>query len=762
MPHRRFPFELDAMNICRDAGVVLFQAIVFAAMSVACMAEVAMAIEGVPGGKRIATGSLYTCAITEIGEVRCWGAGQNGELGDGSSLNRGTPTTVRGINEPVVAIAGGSYHVCVVTLSGSVKCWGLNTQGQLGNNSQTASATPVDAVGLGSGIVSITAGRSHTCALSATSELYCWGANSFGQLGDQTTIQRLVPVHVLSNLSSVSAGGEHTCATTLLGQAECWGRGNRGQLGNADFTQSSYPVAVTGLLGGVYAITAGNQHSCAVTAGGEVKCWGANDYAQLGDSTTIDRLTPVDVTSMTSGTTIVNAGNYHTCAIQLGAVKCWGRNNTGRLGNGSRIDSAIPVAVTGLPSAAQQIDAGGAQSCALVSAGSFWCWGSNEFGQIGIGSMGIVRTAVEVAQLQNAVTEIGVGNGHACAIRAGEVVCWGSNRFGQLGDGTHDDHLVPAATIGFSGAAVSLSVGGDNTCALASGGVARCWGSNAMGQLGDGTQLERTEPTNVVGLGNGIRQIATASTHSCALTAVGGVKCWGSNQVGELGDNSYIDHFVAADVNGLTSGVDAVSVGPYHSCALLASGGVKCWGSVDIGAGTGIYVEPVDMPGFGSNVTAIASGYGFDCASINGTAFKCRGGNDYGNLGNGTTESSQTDPVDVLGFEGGATSISAGDWHACAINGAGVARCWGMNELGELGDGTQQPFRSTPVDVVGLDPGVAVISAGSYGSCALSTSGQARCWGENIFGQVGNGETGSILKPASVLIDEELFRAGFE
>jgi alpha-tubulin suppressor-like RCC1 family protein len=171
MPHRRFPFELDAMNICRDAGVVLFQAIVFAAMSVACMAEVAMAIEGVPGGKRIATGSLYTCAITEIGEVRCWGAGQNGELGDGSSLNRGTPTTVRGINEPVVAIAGGSYHVCVVTLSGSVKCWGLNTQGQLGNNSQTASATPVDAVGLGSGIVSITAGRSHTCALSATSEL---------------------------------------------------------------------------------------------------------------------------------------------------------------------------------------------------------------------------------------------------------------------------------------------------------------------------------------------------------------------------------------------------------------------------------------------------------------------------------------------------------------------------------------------------------------------------------------------------------------
>ncbi|MEZ5463469.1 RCC1 domain-containing protein [Dokdonella sp.] len=751
------------MKPCKDAVLVVIHVLAFVAAVFHLPAwALDAANQGVVPSQSIASGFQHTCAISDTGAVKCWGSNQFGELGDGTFLSRGVPSTVQGFDEPVISVTAGTLHTCAVTLSGSVKCWGSNSSGQLGNNTTNSSAIAVEPVGLPGSIVSITAGRAHTCALTSTSELYCWGWNTSGQLGDQTTIQRLAPVHVLSGLSSVSAGRDHTCATTASGMAVCWGRGDRGQLGNVDFSQSSYPVEVTGLSSGVAAITSGYNHSCALTTAGQVKCWGGNEYGQLGDSTTIDRPTQVDVTSMASGVSAVDAGSYHTCAVQQGTVKCWGFNNTGRLGDGGRNDSLIPVAAVNQPMGVEHIDAGGTQSCVIANGGQFWCWGNNAYGQIGIGSLGSFNNPVDVSSLDAGTSSIGLGYQHACAVKNGAVYCWGGNPQGQLGDGTHDEHLTPAPVSGLSSESTSLSVAADHSCALALGGNARCWGANTRGQLGDGTQTARAAPVDVIGLGSDVRQIATANAHSCALTATGGVKCWGSNDTGTLGNGTTVSHLVPADVTGLASGVAMISVGSYHSCALLDTGGVKCWGSLDSGSGSGPYLEPVDVPGLASNVTSIASGGNFDCASIDGSALKCWGSNYNGNLGNGTTDNSPLNPVDVVGFNDGVLSVAAAGAHACAVNGSGTAKCWGLNDIGQLGDGSQELMRLLPTNVVGLQSGISAISAGYFGGCAITEAGLAKCWGENVFGQLGNGTTGSVLEPELVLFDEVVFRAGFE
>lgn len=713
--------------------------------------------------QRIAPGRAFTCAIDDVGVVKCWGQNWNGQLGDSSNRSHDVPSRVRGLGGPAIAIAAGGAHACAVIAGGDVKCWGANESGQLGNGSTVESAVPVDVVGLGSSAVSISAGRAHTCAITSTAQLKCWGLNNSGQLGDQTTTNRSTAVLALTGVLNVAAGGNHTCAVDQTHSALCWGRGSRGQLGNGSLSSWSIPFEVTGMSSGVAAVTAGYEHSCAQMTTGALKCWGGNWYGQLGNATNSDQNEPVDVVSASAGASELRAGSYHTCAIVEGIAKCWGINITGRLGTGSRVDANIPVAVTGLAGSVQQFGAGGSQTCALMGDDVFSCWGSNSYGQIGVGFTGHTRRAGGVTGLDSATTAIGVGSEHACAIHSGGVVCWGDNRSGQLGNGSYLEASVPTAVVGLTTGALSISVKSNHTCALATGGVAKCWGENAKGQLGDGSQVERTAPVEVLGLGSGVLQIATGSDFSCALTALHGVKCWGSNELGALGNGSTDDHFVAEDVMGLTSGISAISAGPARACAVLDAGSVKCWGVLrqELG-GSSVSREPQDMTGFTSNITAITSGPGHDCVSVGDVVLQCAGGNYYGELGDGTTIDSPVNPMTVVGFDTGVTSPSAGFSYTCAIDGSGVAKCWGVNDYGQLGDGTEQFMRIEPGNVVNLGTGIAAISAGLLGSCAVSSTGAASCWGENLFGQLGNGQVGSVLVPAEVLINEEIFRETFE
>jgi alpha-tubulin suppressor-like RCC1 family protein len=343
------------------------------------------------------------------------------------------------------AIVSGDVHTCVLTSLGSVKCWGDNSAGELGNGSHVSSSGAVAVSGLGDGVTALAAEEFSTCALRAGG-VKCWGINQYTGLGSS------VPVDVSGLTSGVAAiegdgVGFHTCALMNGGGVKCWGLNEFGELGDGTTIDSSTPVDVIG-LGGVAAVAAGGRHTCALTSSGGVKCWGWNVYGQLGDGTTTDSLTPVDVNGLTSGVKAISAGYYDTCALtDAGAVKCWGYNGSGALGDGTVDDTSTPVGVSGLTSGASAVDTG-FHTCAI--AGTAKCWGSNTFGELGNGTTASSSTPVDVSGLGNGVSAIVTGYAHTCALTSvGGVSCWGLNNRGQLGSGGTTDASSPVAVPGF-------------------------------------------------------------------------------------------------------------------------------------------------------------------------------------------------------------------------------------------------------------------------------------------------------------------------
>jgi len=368
---------------------------------------------------KISAGAFHSCALTSYGGIKCWGGGYGlwfgstyvyyGQLGNNKSSSSLKPVDVFGLSTAAVAVSAssaivtmsGTSHTCALTSSGAAKCWGAGSYGQLGNGATSSSLTPVDVSGMSSGVVAISAGAVHTCALTSSGAAKCWGEG--GQLGNGGTSSSLTPVDV-SGLSSgvvaISAGLGHTCALTSSGAVKCWGDGSAGRLGNGGTSNSLTPVDVSGLSSGVVAISVSSNtnsgHTCALTSSGAAKCWGAGSYGQLGNGATSSSLTPVDVSGMSSGVVAISAGAVHTCALtSSGAAKCWGSSS--QLGNGGTSHSPTPVDVSGLSSGVVAISAGSGHTCALTSSGAVKCWGDGSAGRLGNGGTSNSLTPVVVS-----------------------------------------------------------------------------------------------------------------------------------------------------------------------------------------------------------------------------------------------------------------------------------------------------------------------------------------------------------------------------
>ncbi len=663
-----------------------------AALIGACFALLVLPTSSIAATPTPAAGYEHTCALTKNGGVKCWGSNSHGQLGDGTMTGRSEPADVIGLTSGVRAVAAGGYHNCVVMDTGGVKCWGGNGSGQLGDGSLITRTMPADVVGLTSGVRAIAAGRFFTCALMDSGRVNCWGDNAAGQLGDGTTITRSEPRDAISLTSAVRA------------------------------------------------IAAGANHSCAVMDSGGVKCWGTNQWGQLGDGTVDWRITPADVSGLTSGVRAIAAGANHTCAVMdSGGVKCWGENYAGQLGDGTNGYSLFPVTVSGLTSPVIAIAAGDSHTCASTGDGTVRCWGNNHYGQLGDGTTTESHVAVKSVAVSGTLVNLAADANHTCGgTVSGRILCWGDNRYGETGAALK--RAVPGPVPGLGSNVASVSAGWYYTCAVTAAGGVKCWGMNGWGQLGNGTpagvpspiqiadygyppaRWQRT-PGDVVGLTSGVSAVVTAWTHTFALTTDGGVKWWGySANVPEYEAATFSN--VAVDVTGLTSGQAAVADG----CALSVAGDVSCW--------SWNFVDYVGW--FETRVTAITGDFshtGHVCALMVGGIVRCWGSNSSGQLGDGTLASS-TVPTQVVGLTG-ATMIAAGREHTCAGTASGVV-CWGANASGQLGDGTVTN-RSTPVSVVGLTGPVVALAAGDSHTCAVTSSGEAKCWGANQYGQIGDG-----------------------
>ena len=341
---------------------------------------------------QISAGGGHTCAVTLAGGVKCWGRGGEGQLGnDGALSNQLAPVDVLGLTSGVASVSAGNSHTCAVTTEGAVKCWGYNAKGQLGDGSTTQKATPIQVSGLSSGVKSISAGSDHTCAVTSTDAAQCWGANSNGQLGNETTVSSLVPVQVsglTSGVADISAGYGHTCAVTLEGAAKCWGYNGRGQLGDGSTTQKATPIQVSGLSSGVKSISAGSDHTCAVSTAGAAKCWGSNGSGQVGNNSYDNSLYPAQVQGLSQGVTSVKAGAGRACAIGVaGELKCWGENYNGGLGTGSVTNPLrYPLLVNKLPSGVAGVSMGSDFICVVTTSSAAKCWGRNYYGALGNGT----------------------------------------------------------------------------------------------------------------------------------------------------------------------------------------------------------------------------------------------------------------------------------------------------------------------------------------------------------------------------------------
>ena len=344
-------------------------------------------------------------------------------------------------------IVAGGTHTCELSSDGTALCWGGNDRGQLGTGSDGRAGRPTRVAGAPS-FDEISAGLTHTCGVTRTGAVYCWGANDYGQLGDSSITTRMAPAH-------------------------------------AAFGHSYRYVAV------------GASHSCGLTVGGDVYCWGRNLYGQLGNGSVGDATSPVRVASGVQFVALAVGWN-HSCALSLtGQAFCWGQNASGQLGDGTTIVHTAPTAVSGSDvNAFRAIAAGGSHTCALGTDGLAYCWGHNNYGQLGVGDTQEHLTPTRITSSVPFVT-ITAGGVHSCALtRAGEAFCWGRNSYGQLGDGTTTDHSTPVRVLGGQ-IFTSIHAAGSHTCARASTGGTYCWGYNSDGQLGDGTTLHHAEPTLV-------------------------------------------------------------------------------------------------------------------------------------------------------------------------------------------------------------------------------------------------------------------------
>ncbi len=746
---------------------------------------------------RLARSDLHTLAVRTDGTMMAWGSNGYGQLGDGTTTGTTLSVPVAGFNGAAAA-AAGIFNSLALKIDGTVWAWGWNALGQLGDGTTTNRGTPAPVSNLG-GITAIASGDSHLLALKSDGSVWAWGYNVFGQLGDGSTTNRMIPVAVtgLTNVIAIAAANHYSLALKSDGTVWAWGDNITGQLGDGTATQRLTPVQASGLTN-VTAISAGSDdspsilnpgHALALRSDGTVWSWGFNDRGQLGDGTTTNRLTPVQVIGL-ANVASVGAGVLNSMAIKTdGSVYAWG---IGALGTGVS-PTPLPLAVLGVGGVGTlNLDINATAFTPRVDIALASTVQSNALIITGIANGSAVSVTGGTYKI-----DAGTFTSVAGTINSGQSVSLQQTASANCGTTT----LVTVTIAGLAGgprsfsvttvpcditpnalsalvtqAAVALNsvrtsttititgINGPTPISVSGGeysiGCTATFTAAAGNVANNQTVCVRQTASSIADtLTTAILTVGPLSTSFRVITATGPAFNTPPQiqLISGLGTGLRTDgRLLEWDSNGTLvtrsdiSGATRIAKSPLHSIALRSDGGVWSWGNNGFGqlgdATTINSTTAIPVTGL-STVTSMATGTDHSVAvKADGTVWAW-GGNYNSQLGNGTTTASAI-PIQVPGLVG-VTAIAAGDVHTLALKTDGTVWGWGANGFGELGDGTVVGIRSTPVQVTGLS-NVTAIAAASHYSLALKSDGTLWAWGNNGYGQFANGTMTNSSVPLQV------------
>lgn len=389
-------------------------------------------LTGVPDGQYVARShaEAYYDVLAESAQI---------VVGDPLGATGTSGAAPAGTTTGWAQVSSGAYHTCAITTGGQLWCWGQNSSGQVGDGSTSNRDAPVQ-VGMGATWAQVSAGYVHSCAVRTDGTLWCWGSNSYSELGDGTSTDYLVPIRVglASNWSSVAAGGAHSCATRTDNSLYCWGSNADGQLGDGTTATRAVPTHVGSAAWS--SVAAGHRHTCGVQTDGSLYCWGGNMQGQLGDGTATWRPSPTRVGSATNWSSVA-LGHVHSCGVRTdGSLYCWGDNGNGEIGDGTSLDRRTPVQIAA-GTTWSRANPGYYVTCGVRTDGTLWCWGGNR----NDGS-GALRDAPVQVDMGTTWQFVSLGLVHACAPQSDTTLwCWGTNQAGQLGDGTGFNKSAPTS-----------------------------------------------------------------------------------------------------------------------------------------------------------------------------------------------------------------------------------------------------------------------------------------------------------------------------
>lgn len=655
----------------------------------------------------IAAGAYHSVLKTSTSRVYCWGRNNQGQCGQSTATLEFYAPTDTGIHHWARSIDAGFYHTLVALHDGNIYAFGDNNFGQIGNNNPGVDQESYAWVGIpGEEVVDVSAGRYHSMALTASGKVYTWGYNGYYHLGHGDTAQRNVPVHMtgLSQVTKISAGTYHSMALTENGYAYCWGRNSEAQ---CNPTVSSYQTTPYLARSGSKDICAGFYTSYALYISGQVYAWGQNSNGECGDGTfNSPVLNPTSVSGPSRVVRLPQDVNLYSfsCIQADGEIKAWGYNNSQMLNTGL-VDTYITSATTSIArwpiEEIVDIEGGFYHVRAQKADGTVWSWGSNNEGEAGTGVTGVNELTAVQSQNGSAITdvsELGVGMGsHTMVGRAyGALYSWGNNDSGQLDKGTSGT-VEPVPAFSSYKYPISLSNGYRHSAVVYYSGTVYTTGYNVYGQLGDGSNIDRSNFATM-GIYNA-KKVSAGVFHTAALLADGTVRCWGDGNNYELGN-----------------GVNAGSNTP-----------------VQVLTGPGAPLE---------NVIDVVACYRFTMAlDANGHVYTW-GRNLYGATGQGTSSGYTTyaTRASTTRFQ----MISGGLYHAAAIDRYGDVYTWGRSANGRLGNGTTAPDVLAPTRVSDATPldGLAVdVSCGAETTHVLLANGDIYSAGYGSTGMMGDGSS---------------------